>query len=33
PIGYEDAHTKLAMARQHYTEVGLGADHVEQFVR
>ena len=33
PIGYEDAHTKLAMARQHYADSGLGAEFVDQFVR
>lgn len=31
--GYEDVFTKIEMCRRHYTEVGLGADYVEQFVR
>ena len=31
--GYEDVFTKIAMCRQHYTDVGLGADYVDQFVR
>ena len=31
--GYEDVFTKIAMCRRHYTEVGLGADYVDRFVR
>jgi 2,4'-dihydroxyacetophenone dioxygenase len=31
--GYEDCFTKLALARRHYEQVGLGADFAEQFVR
>ena len=31
--GYEDVFTKIEMCRSHYTEVGLGADYVDQFVR
>jgi quercetin dioxygenase-like cupin family protein len=31
--GYEDAHTKLALGRRHYAEVGLGAGYIDQFVR
>jgi 2,4'-dihydroxyacetophenone dioxygenase len=31
--GYEDVFTKIAMCRRHYTEVGLGAGYVDQFVR
>jgi 2,4'-dihydroxyacetophenone dioxygenase len=31
--GYEDVFTKIAMCRQHYTENGLGAAFVDQFVR
>lgn len=31
--GYEDVHTKIAMCRRHYAEVGLGADFVNQFIR
>ncbi|MGD9794228.1 MAG: 2,4'-dihydroxyacetophenone dioxygenase family protein [Acidimicrobiia bacterium] len=33
PTGYEDAHTKLTMARAHYEAVGLGASFADQFVR
>lgn len=33
PNGYEDVFTKLEMCRKHYTQVGLGADYVDQFVR
>ena len=32
-IGYEDVFTKIAMCRAHYTEVGLGEDYVDQFIR
>lgn len=32
-IGYEDALTKLDMCREHYANVGLGADYVDQFRR
>jgi len=32
-IGYEDVWTKIDMCRRHYSEVGLGADFVERFVR
>jgi hypothetical protein len=31
--GYEDAFNKLEMCRRHYTEVGLGTDYVDQFIR
>ena len=31
--GYEDVFTKIAMYRAHYTQCGLGADYVDQFVR
>ena len=31
--GYEDVFTKIDMCRKHYTEVGLGADYVDQFIR
>jgi len=31
--GYEDVFTKLAMARRHYADVGLGADYADQFIR
>ena len=31
--GYEDVFTKIEMCRKHYTEVGLGADYVDQFIR
>ena len=32
-IGLEDVFTKIDMCRKHYTEVGLGADYVDQFIR
>jgi quercetin dioxygenase-like cupin family protein len=32
-LGYEDVFTKIDMCRKHYTEVGLGADYVDQFIR
>ncbi|MGI8958347.1 MAG: 2,4'-dihydroxyacetophenone dioxygenase family protein [Bryobacteraceae bacterium] len=31
--GLEDVFTKIDMCRSHYTEVGLGADYINQFVR
>ena len=31
--GYEDVLTKIDMCRKHYTECGLGADYVDQYVR
>ena len=31
--GYEDVFTKIGLCRQHYDEVGLGADYVDQFIR
>ena len=31
--GFEDVFTKIDMCRKHYTEVGLGGDYVDQFVR
>lgn len=31
--GYEDVFSKIAMCRQHYAEVGLGADYNDHFVR
>lgn len=33
PCGHDDVHTKIAMCRKHYAEVGLGADFVDQFIR
>lgn len=33
PVGVEDVFTKLEAAREHYAAVGLGADHVDQFIR
>ncbi len=33
PIGYDDVHTKLKLARAHFQKVGLGADYADQFVR
>ncbi|MCT8973097.1 2,4'-dihydroxyacetophenone dioxygenase family protein [Microbaculum marinisediminis] len=32
-MGYEDVFTKIEMCRKHYSEVGLGADYVDQFIR
>jgi len=32
-LGYEDVFTKLANARAHYANLGLGADYVDRFVR
>ncbi|UOM34504.1 2,4'-dihydroxyacetophenone dioxygenase family protein [Acuticoccus sp. I52.16.1] len=32
-MGYEDVFTKIEMCRKHYTEVGLGEDYVDQFIR
>ncbi|WP_046115412.1 2,4'-dihydroxyacetophenone dioxygenase family protein [Aquincola tertiaricarbonis] len=31
--GYEDVHAKIAMCRQHYEAVGLGADYVDHLIR
>jgi 2,4'-dihydroxyacetophenone dioxygenase len=31
--GYEDVFTKIEMCRRHYTEVGLGSEYVDQFIR
>ena len=33
PTGYEDVFTKIAMCREHYANVGLGSDYVDQFIR
>lgn len=33
PLGFEDVFTKIALCREHYTRVGLGADYVDQFIR
>lgn len=32
-IDYDDVHKKIRMCREHYTDVGLGADFVDQFIR
>jgi 2,4'-dihydroxyacetophenone dioxygenase len=32
-IGYDNVHSKLKLARDHFEKVGLGADYVAQFVR
>lgn len=32
-VGYEDVFTKLEAARQHYEDIGLSGDYVNQFVR
>jgi 2,4'-dihydroxyacetophenone dioxygenase len=33
PTGYDDVHTKIALCRSHYRQVGLGEDYVRQFIR
>jgi 2,4'-dihydroxyacetophenone dioxygenase len=33
PVGVEDVFSKIEKARAHYEAVGLGADHVDQFIR
>ncbi len=33
PVGYEDVFTKIEHARRHYAEIGLGADHVQRYIR
>jgi len=33
PIGYDDVHTKLRLACEHFERTGLGADYVNQFIR
>lgn len=32
-LGYEDVFTKIDMCRKHYTQIGLGGEYVEQFIR
>jgi 2,4'-dihydroxyacetophenone dioxygenase len=32
-VGIEDVFTKIESARRHYAAVGLGADHVDRFIR
>ncbi len=32
-MGFEDVFTKIEICRNHYEEVGLGADYVDQFIR
>ncbi len=32
-IGFDDVHSKIALARNHFIETGLGADYVDQFIR
>jgi 2,4'-dihydroxyacetophenone dioxygenase len=31
--GYEDVFTKIEYCRQHYENIGLGADYVNRFIR
>src|SRR3712207_6400263 len=31
--GYEDVFTKIDLCRRHFSDVGLGADYVERFIR
>jgi 2,4'-dihydroxyacetophenone dioxygenase len=33
PSGYEDVFTKIEMCRRHYTDIGLGSQYVDQFIR
>ena len=33
PIGYDDVHTKIRLACEHFERTGLGADFVNQFIR
>ena len=33
PIGYDDVHTKIRLACEHFERTGLGADYVNQFIR
>ena len=33
PVGYEDVFSKIEHARKHYAAIGLGADHVQRFIR
>lgn len=33
PTGYEDVHTKIALARAHYADTALGAEFIEQFIK
>ena len=32
-VGVEDVFSKIDKAREHYHNVGLGADYVDQFIR
>jgi hypothetical protein len=32
-VGYTDVHDRIAICREHYIKVGLGADYVKQFIR
>lgn len=32
-VAWEDVHTKIEMCRKHYTECGLGADFINQYIR
>ena len=33
PVGHDDVHTKIELCRDHFAQVGLGEDFVEQFIR
>ncbi len=33
PVAHDDVHTKIELCRQHFREIGLGADFVDHFVR
>lgn len=32
-VGFEDVFTKIDMCRRYYSDVGLGADYIDQFIR
>lgn len=32
-VSHDDVHTKIELCRRHYSDVGLGADYVQKFVR
>ena len=33
PISHDDVHTKIELCRTHFAQVGLGAEHVRNFIR
>ena len=32
-LGYEDVFTKIDLCRKHFTNIGLGENYVDQFIR